>query len=123
MFRGGEHSINPGETSTLALLSNWRAGDAGAGRALIARMQPELRKIAASYMARELRGNTLQPTAMVNELFVRLMGGAPVDWQNRSHFLAVASQQCGGSWSTTHANASPRKGDRADPPTPSPKVP
>lgn len=93
MFRGGEHSINPGETSTLALLSNWRAGDAGAGRALIARMQPELRKIAASYMARELRGNTLQPTAMVNELFVRLMGGAPVDWQNRSHFLAVASQQ------------------------------
>ncbi|MBL8229133.1 MAG: sigma-70 family RNA polymerase sigma factor [Bryobacterales bacterium] len=75
------------------MLSGWRSGDAGAGRELIARMQPELRKIAAYYIARELPGNTLQPTAMVNELFVRLMGGAAVDWQNRSHFLAVASQQ------------------------------
>jgi RNA polymerase sigma factor (TIGR02999 family) len=44
-------------------------------------------------MQRERAGHTLQPTALVNELFLKLIGGAAVEWQDRAHFLAVASQQ------------------------------
>jgi RNA polymerase sigma factor (TIGR02999 family) len=56
-------------------------------------MQPELRRIAASYMRRERADHTLQPTALVNELYLKLLGGATVEWRDRAHFLAVASQQ------------------------------
>jgi RNA polymerase sigma factor (TIGR02999 family) len=56
-------------------------------------MQPELRRIAAAYMRKERQEHTLQATALVNELYLRLMGGAAVEWQDRAHFLAVASQQ------------------------------
>jgi RNA polymerase sigma-70 factor, ECF subfamily len=75
------------------LLLRWRRGNPEAGKELLVRMQPELRRIAAGYMRRERAGHTLQPTALVNELFLRLMGGATVEWQHRAHFLAVASQQ------------------------------
>lgn len=76
-----------------ALLADWRLGNGDAGRELISRMQPELRRIAAGYMRKEHPGHTLQATALVNELYLRLMGGAPVAWQDRAHFVAVASQQ------------------------------
>jgi RNA polymerase sigma-70 factor (ECF subfamily) len=82
-----------GEESATTLLMDWRRGDSEAGKALLARMQPELKKIALGYMRNERAGHTLQPTALVNELYLRLMAGAPVEWQDRSHFLAVASQQ------------------------------
>ena len=53
----------------------------------------ELRRLAASYLRRERTGHTLQPTALVNEAFVRLMGqGARQDWESRSHFIAIAAQ-------------------------------
>jgi RNA polymerase sigma factor (TIGR02999 family) len=53
----------------------------------------ELRRLAASYLRRERPGHTLQPTALVNEAFVRLMGqGARQDWESRSHFVAIAAQ-------------------------------
>ena len=75
------------------LLVAWRTGNRDAGRELFSRLQPELRRIAAIYMSRERPGHTLQPTALVNELYLRLMGSKPVQWQDRAHFLAVASQQ------------------------------
>jgi RNA polymerase sigma-70 factor, ECF subfamily len=81
------------EQPVTTLLLNWRRGNREAGKELLARMQPELRRIAANYMRRERVGHTLQPTALVNELFLRLMGGATIEWQDRAHFLAVASQQ------------------------------
>jgi RNA polymerase sigma-70 factor (ECF subfamily) len=81
------------EQPVTTLLLCWRQGNLEAGKELLARMQPELRRIAAGYMRRERAGHTLQPTALVNELFLRLMGGATVEWQDRAHFLAVASQQ------------------------------
>jgi DNA-directed RNA polymerase specialized sigma24 family protein len=40
----------------------------------------------------ERSGHTLQPTALVHELYLRMIGGSPVDWQNRAHFLAVAAR-------------------------------
>jgi RNA polymerase sigma-70 factor (ECF subfamily) len=81
------------EQPVTALLLNWRRGSSEAGKELLARMQPELRRIAAGYMRRERAGHTLQPTALVNELYLKLMGGTTVEWQDRAHFLAVASQQ------------------------------
>ena len=81
------------EQPVTTLLLDWRHGNREAGNELMARMQPELRRIAASYMRRERDGHTLQPTALVNELYLKLMAGATVEWQDRAHFLAVASQQ------------------------------
>src|SRR5450755_564414 len=82
-----------GEQPVTTLLQSWRHGNREAGNELMARMQPELRRIAASYMRREPEGHTLQPTALVNELYLKMMAGVTVEWQDRAHFLAVASQQ------------------------------
>jgi RNA polymerase sigma-70 factor (ECF subfamily) len=84
---------HPREQPVTTLLLDWRHGNREAGNQLLTRMQPELRRIAAGYMQREQSGHTLQATALVNELFLKLMGGATVEWQDRAHFLAVASQQ------------------------------
>lgn len=81
------------EPPVTTLLVDWRKGNRDAGRELFTRLQPELRRIAAGYMNRETPGRTLQPTALVNELYLKLMAGGPVAWQDRAHFLAVASQQ------------------------------
>jgi len=81
------------EQPVTTLLMDWRKGNREAGKELLARMQPELRRIAAGYMRKEHPGHTLQATALVNELYLRLMGGAVVEWQDRAHFLAVAAQQ------------------------------
>src|SRR5688572_10357638 len=51
----------------------------------------ELRRIAARYVSRERPGQTLQATALVNEAFVRLAAERPRDFQNRTHFLAIAA--------------------------------
>ena len=53
---------------------------------------PELRRIAAHYMQGERSGHTLQPTALVNEAYLQLVGHGDVDWRNRSHFFGVAAQ-------------------------------
>ena len=82
-----------GDQAVTTLLLHWRQGNREAGNELLARMQPELRRIAASYMRRERAGHTLQPTALVNELYVKLMAGATVEWQDQAHFLAVAAQR------------------------------
>jgi RNA polymerase sigma factor (TIGR02999 family) len=81
------------EQPVTTLLLSWRQGNREAGKELLARMQPELRRIAAACMRRERVDHTLQPTALVNELYIRLLGGVTVEWQDRAHFLAVASQQ------------------------------
>jgi RNA polymerase sigma factor (TIGR02999 family) len=81
------------EAPVTTLLADWRKGNREAGKELLVRMQPELRRIAAGYMGKENRGHTLQATALLNELYLRLMGGAAVEWQDRAHFLAVSAQQ------------------------------
>ena len=52
----------------------------------------ELRQIAARFLRNERQGHTLEPHALVNELWIRLMGGEPVSYQNRAHFFAIAAQ-------------------------------
>jgi RNA polymerase sigma-70 factor (ECF subfamily) len=74
------------------LLRRWRQGDDSAGAAVVERMYKELHRIAELQMRRERPEHTLQPTALVNELYMRLLHGAAIDWSDRSHFLAVATQ-------------------------------
>src|SRR3954463_13427756 len=74
------------------LLLQWRGGDAEAFDALIPLIQKELHAIARRCMAGERGGHTLQPTALVNEAYVRLLDVRRVNWQNRAHFLAMAAR-------------------------------
>ena len=74
------------------LLLAWGEGDSAALNQLIPLVHAELRQIAARYMARERLGHTLQPTALVNEVYLRLVDVERVRWQNRAHFLAVAAR-------------------------------
>ena len=85
-------SSDPRELTTL--LIDWREGSRTAGDRLFETTYAELRRLAAHYVAGERTGHTLQPTAIVHELYLRLFGSEPVRWQDRAHFFAVAAQQC-----------------------------
>lgn len=74
------------------LLRQWAEGDTSARDALIARAYEELKQIARAQMAGERAGHTLQPTALVHEAWLKLVGGSPVDWQDRTHFFAVCAR-------------------------------
>ena len=80
----------PGQVTRL--LEAWGAGDSGALNALMPLVYGELRSIAAGQLRRERPDHTLQPTALVHEAFLRLIGQDRVQWQSRSHFLGVAAQ-------------------------------
>jgi len=74
------------------LLINWGKGDESALEKLIPLVYDELRKMAHYQMIRENPGHTLQTTALVNEVCLRLLGTANVSWQDRAHFLALSAK-------------------------------
>lgn len=74
------------------LLQRWAGGDAQAREDLVPLVYHELRRRAVAYLRRERRDHTLQPTALVNEAYLRLMGQERVTWINRSQFFGVAAQ-------------------------------
>jgi RNA polymerase sigma factor (TIGR02999 family) len=74
------------------LLRAWGHGDLQARDELLSLVYRELRQCAAAYLRRERADHTLQPTALVHEAFVRLVGQNRLSWQNRAHFLGVAAQ-------------------------------
>lgn len=74
------------------LLHAWNDGSSKAGERLFDALMPQLRRIAAGCFARERAGHTLQPTALVNEAFLRLSGAKNIDWRDRGHFLALAAR-------------------------------
>jgi RNA polymerase sigma-70 factor, ECF subfamily len=74
------------------LLKAWSDGDAAALERLTPIVYAELYRIARHNLAGERAGHLLQPSALVNEAFVRLMGGAPVEWDSRAHFFAVSAR-------------------------------
>lgn len=74
------------------LLRAWRGGDVEARAQLISVLYTELRRQAATYLRRERIDHTLQPTALVHEAYLRLIGQERAVWQNRGHFLGVAAQ-------------------------------
>jgi len=75
-------------TQLLAAVSE---GDSRAAEELLPLVYAELQKLARSFMANEGRGHTLQPTALVHEAYIRLVGDADVLWQNRGHFFVAAA--------------------------------
>jgi RNA polymerase sigma factor (TIGR02999 family) len=75
-----------------ALLHAWGQGDVKARDVLLPLVYQELRRQAAAYLRRERRGHTLQPTALVHEAYLRLVGQEGAGWQNRPHFIAIAVQ-------------------------------
>ncbi len=72
------------------LLAEWSAGDAAAGDRLLPLVYAELHAIASRYM-RDEHAATLQPTALINEAYLRLVG-SDVQWESRRHFLAIAAR-------------------------------
>ncbi len=74
------------------LLHRWSTGDQDAEGRLFELVLPELRVLAARYLRRERSGHTLQPTALVNEAFLRLAAAKDIDWHDRGHFLALAAR-------------------------------
>lgn len=74
------------------LLRAWGNGDLGAREQLMPLVYAELRRRAAAYLNRERKDHTLQPTALVHEAYLRLIGQERVVWQNRAHFYGVAAQ-------------------------------
>ena len=74
------------------LLVEWRNGDSAARELVLHSIQTELRDIAGIHLSRERHAHTLQPTALINEAYLRLVNGGEVPWRDRVHFLAAASQ-------------------------------
>ena len=73
-------------------LAAWRSGDVQARDQLFAVAYPQLRQIAARFLRQERADHTLDPTALVNELALRLLGSAPIAYTDRNHFFALAAQ-------------------------------
>jgi RNA polymerase sigma-70 factor, ECF subfamily len=74
------------------LLQEASSGNPDAMSRLIPLVYDQLRKLAASHFERERRDHTLQPTALVHEAYIRLVGQRNVRWQNRAHFVGLAAR-------------------------------
>lgn len=84
--------IPPSEgTSVTRSLRDWKDGDPGGAGQVIASLYDELHRIAARMLGAERREHTLQPTALISELYLRLNAASPPDWRGRTHFFAVAA--------------------------------
>jgi RNA polymerase sigma factor (TIGR02999 family) len=85
----GEQSTQQGVTR---LLRDAQAGDRAALDELLPLVYRELRQIAARHLAQERPGHTLQATALVHEVYLRLIDQHSVDWRNRAHFFSIAAE-------------------------------
>ena len=74
------------------LLVRWNGGDQAALDELMPLVEGELRRLAGNYLRRERPGHTLQPTALVNEAYLRLVDQRDAKWQNRAHFYGIAAK-------------------------------
>jgi RNA polymerase sigma factor (TIGR02999 family) len=74
------------------LLRRWSEGDQSAIEQLLPHVYPHLHEVAAAYLRRESDDHTLQPTALVNELYLRLMQQRKADWNDRAHFYTFAAK-------------------------------
>jgi RNA polymerase sigma-70 factor, ECF subfamily len=88
-----EHSMSEGpDHEVTSLLQAWSAGDEQALAKLAPLVYDELHRTAHRYMARENTGHTLQTTALVNEVYLRLVNVQKVEWQGRAHFYAICAR-------------------------------
>ena len=82
----------PAAQEVTELLKAWGRGDEAALSRLMPLLYDELRRMARAHMHNQPQGNTLEATALVNEVYLRLVDVKNVDWRHRGQFLAVASQ-------------------------------
>ncbi len=80
------------DRSVTELLAAWNRGETGALNELLPQVTDELHKIARAYMRDERPDHTLQPTALINECYLRLVDREVVSWRNRAHFYAFAAK-------------------------------
>ncbi len=73
------------------ILSEMKSGEADALSELLPIVYDELRRLAKSHLSRERADHTLQPTALVHEVYLRLFGKTEINWQNRAHFFGIAA--------------------------------
>jgi len=81
----------PSPPEVTRLLAAWSSGDETALAELTPLVQQELHRLAAHYMSGERQGHVLQATALINEVYVRLIDWKNVEWQNRAHFYGFAA--------------------------------
>jgi RNA polymerase sigma factor (TIGR02999 family) len=74
------------------LLQDWNRGDRQAVDELIGLVYPELKKLAGTFLRSERHHHTLQPTALIHELYVRLVGQNMPEWEGRAHFFGVSAR-------------------------------
>jgi RNA polymerase sigma factor (TIGR02999 family) len=82
----------PSRIEVTQLLKAWGNGDGGALEKLVPLVHNELHRLAHRYMSREKPGHTLQTTALVNEVYLRLVDIPQVSWQDRAHFFAISAR-------------------------------
>jgi RNA polymerase sigma factor (TIGR02999 family) len=82
----------PSKVEVTQLLKAWGEGDDGALERLTRVVEDELHRMAHRWMSRERPGHTLQTTALVNEVYLRLVDIQAVDWQDRAHFFAISAR-------------------------------
>ncbi len=81
-----------GERDLTTLLVDWSKGDQGALDELIPLVQPELQRLARSYLRRERGGHILQTDALINEAYIRLVDQDRVQWASRAHFFGICAR-------------------------------
>lgn len=79
------------DADVTSLLIEWKSGNQDAMHQLIPLVYDELRRVADRYLRDERSADTLQPTALINEAYIRLVNQKLPDWQSRSHFIGVAA--------------------------------
>ena len=83
---------SPPDGRVTRLLESATRGDPGASEELLPLVYDALRRLARARMAKVPPGNTLQPTALVHEAYLRLLGSGPMSWNGRGHFFAAAAE-------------------------------
>jgi RNA polymerase sigma factor (TIGR02999 family) len=84
--------LQPGDGEITLLLGKWRDGEPSAFEQLMPLVYPHLRQVAAAYVRRERNPDLLQGTALVHELYLRLLKQKKADWTDRRHFYAFAAK-------------------------------
>jgi len=91
MTAKGATAMSQARDDVTSMLVQWGQGDREALDRLMPVVYDELHRMAERYFRRERSDNTLQPTALVNEVYIRLINQSGVSWQNRAHFFGIAA--------------------------------
>src|SRR5262245_1575075 len=83
--------VHHSPSSVTGRLQAWGGGDQAALEKLVPLVNAELRRLARRYMGQERAGHTLQPTALINEVYLRLIDWKTIRWQDRAHFFGVSA--------------------------------